>query len=137
MANKKVLLIGIDAFIIDFSSPEFAAFPGLTSEKVEAGMKMTMLKLSELGFDSDLCWTDFGKTAIELLTKYLTENRYDYILIGAGIRMPPNNFMLFENMVNTIHELAKDSKICFNTIPTDTVEAILRIDSFNSVAKAL
>lgn len=129
MANKKVLLIGIDAFIIDFSSPEFAAFPGLTSEKVEAGMKMTMSKLSELGFDSDLCWTDFGNTAIQLLTKYLTENQYDYILIGAGIRMPPNNFMLFENMVNTIHELAKDSKICFNTIPTDTVEAILRIAS--------
>ncbi len=38
MTNKKtILLIGINPSLIDFTTSEFAAFPGLTAEKVEAG----------------------------------------------------------------------------------------------------
>jgi hypothetical protein len=127
MANKKKLLIvGIDPFLIDFSSPEFAAFPGLTPEKVEAGIKAAMQQLGELGYDAELCWTDFGQTAIPVLETHLKKQQFDGVLIGAGIRVPEKNFLLFEKMVNSIHELSSKAKIIFNTNPKDTIEAVQR-----------
>jgi hypothetical protein len=124
--NKKVLTIGIDPFLIDFTSPEFAAFPGLTAEKVAAGINNSMVQLSELGYEAEVCWTDFGETAETVVKTHLKKNQFDIVLIGAGIRIPPSNFFLFEKLVNTIHENAPNTKLCFNTNPMDTVNAVQR-----------
>lgn len=127
MANKKnLLLIGIDPSLIDFTSPEFAVFPGLTAEKVEAGIKGSINQLLELGYETELCWTDFGQTALNVIEKHLQSKKYDAVLIGAGIRVPEANFLLFEKMINSIHEYAPQSKICFNTNPKDTIAAVQR-----------
>jgi hypothetical protein len=127
MENKKtILIIGIDPALIDFTTPEFAAFPGLTAEKVEAGIKGSINKLTGLGYDAQLCWTDFGQTAIDVLEGHLKQVPFDCVLIGAGIRKPESNFLLFEKMINTIHEFASKAKVCFNTNPTDTIEAVKR-----------
>jgi hypothetical protein len=127
MANmKKILIIGIDPSLIDFSSPEFAAFPGLTAEMITAGIKGSISQLNELGYEAHLCWTDFGDTAIDVLGSQLKKEQYDGILIGAGIRIPEKNFLLFEKMINTIHEHASNARICFNTKPQDTVAAVQR-----------
>jgi hypothetical protein len=127
MANKKhILLIGIDPFLIDFSSPEFAAFPGLNAEKVEAGIKGSIAELSGLGYEIRLCWVDFGQTAASAVQKELQNNSFDAVLIGAGIRVPPANFILFEQLINVLHEYGAKAKICFNTNPKDTVAAVQR-----------
>jgi hypothetical protein len=127
MENKKtILIIGIDPALIDFTTPEFVAFPGLTAAKVEAGIKGSINKLIELGYDAQLCWTDFGQTAIDVLERHLKNASFDCVLIGAGIRKPETNFLLFEKMINTIHEFAPKANICFNTNPTDTIEAVKR-----------
>lgn len=126
MTNKKILIIGIDPSLIDFTTPEFAAFPGLTAEKVEAGIKGAINKLIELGYDAELCWTDFGQTAIDVLERHLKKTSFDVALIGAGIRKPESNFLLFEKMVNAIHEFSPKTKLCFNTNPTDTIESAQR-----------
>lgn len=127
MENKKtILIIGIDPSLIDFTTPEFAAFSGLTAEKVEAGVKGSINKLIELGYDAQLCWTDFGLTAIDVLERHLKKVQFDCVLIGAGIRKPESNFLLFEKMINEIHEFAPKAKICFNTNPTDTIDAAKR-----------
>ena len=48
-------------------------------------------------------------------------------MVGAGVRVLSQNTSLFEKIMNTIHQKAPpSSKICFNTNPADTVEAILR-----------
>jgi hypothetical protein len=127
MANKKkILIIGIDPFLIDFSAPEFAAFPGLTAEKVSAGIKGSINQLNESGHEAELCWVDFGQTASSVLEKHLKGQSFDVVLIGAGIRVPEKNFILFERMINTIYEFAPKTRICFNTNPTDTVASVLR-----------
>jgi hypothetical protein len=123
---KKVLLVGIDPKLIDFSSPEFAAFPGMTAEKVEAGIKGAIHQLNEIGYDAQLCWTDFGQTAIQVLNECLKKERFDGVLIGAGIRKPDSNFLLFERMMNAIHESAPQAKFAFNTNPMDTIAAVQR-----------
>jgi hypothetical protein len=48
-------------------------------------------------------------------------------MIGAGLRIVPPYFLLFEKLINVIHQRAPAStKLCFNTSPTDTAEAVRR-----------
>jgi hypothetical protein len=56
----------------------------------------------------------------------LEQKRFDCILIGAGVRTNPRNFMLFENLINVVHEHAPHARLCFNTLPSDTAEAVKR-----------
>lgn len=126
MNSKKVLIVGIDPYIIDFSSPEFAAFPGLTAQKVEAGIKGAVAQLGEKGYAADICWMDMGPTAAGILEKKLQQQQYDSVLIGAGIRVPAHNFHLFEQLLNVVHLHAAGAHICFNTNPGDTIAAVER-----------
>jgi hypothetical protein len=48
-------------------------------------------------------------------------------MIGAGVRLDPDHFLLFEKLVNVVHRHAPASvKICFNTRPNNTIEAVQR-----------
>ena len=127
MSNKKsVLVIGIDPKWLDFSSPEFLAMPGITAEKVTTGINGSIIALNGLGYDAELCWTDLGETAIDVIKTHLQKKDFDCVIIGAGIRKPDSNFRLFENMINIVHEYAAKAKICFNTNPMDTVQSVQR-----------
>ncbi|RLS30157.1 MAG: hypothetical protein DWH80_10785 [Planctomycetota bacterium] len=72
------------------------------------------------------CLTDFGQTAEAIVTAQLQRRQFDCILIGASVRAVPSNFILFEKLINVVHEHAPRSKICFNTKPSDTLEALQR-----------
>ncbi|MGA2583661.1 MAG: hypothetical protein ABSG31_10330 [Tepidisphaeraceae bacterium] len=122
--KKSVLIIGIDPTLIDFSKPGYA--PGMTTEKVLAGLKSSEDELNRLGYIAQTCLTDFGETAEAVVKSQLKENRYDCVLIGAGVRINPSNFLLFEKLVNIVHEYAPQAKLCFNQLPSDTAEAIKR-----------
>ena len=124
--RKSVVIIGLDPWLIDFSSPDFSAFPGLTAEKVLAGITSAEEGLKALGYDAQHCLIDFGQTAEAVVSGVLQQQRFDCILIGAGVRDVPSNFILFEKLVNIIHEQARNAKICFNTNPSDTLEALQR-----------
>jgi ketopantoate hydroxymethyltransferase len=47
------------------------------------------------------------------------------VLIGAGLRAAPQ-LLLFEKLLNLVHEHAPRAKICFNTTPADSTEAVRR-----------
>jgi len=52
---------------------------------------------------------------------------YDRIMVGAGLRVVPRYFLLFEKLINVIHRHAAPStKLCFNTNPSDTADAVRR-----------
>ena len=126
MEKKNVLTVGIDPYLIDFNSPEYAALPGLTAQKVEAGVKGSIEQLKQKGYEADFCWTDFGQTAASVLRKKLNQREFDVVLIGAGTRVPEKNLLLFEELLNVIHKHAPKAVICFNTNPGDTITAIER-----------
>lgn len=127
MSDKKsVLIIGLEPTLIDFSDPDFAAFPGMDAAKVLAGLKAAEDSLTQLGYDVRLCLTDFGETAESVVQDTLERKRFDCVLIGAGIRMIAAHTVLFEKLVNVVHAYAPHSKLCFNTRPTDTAEAVQR-----------
>jgi hypothetical protein len=122
--RKSVLVIGLDPALIDFSQPGYA--PGMTARKVLAGLKSSEEELIRLGYSVQTCLTDFGETAEAVVQGHLKQQRFDCILIGAGVRANPSNFLLFEKLINVAHEHAPQARICFNTLPSDSAAAVKR-----------
>jgi hypothetical protein len=123
--SKSVLIVGFDPQYLDFSSPELAPL-NLSAEKIMAGFTAETERLRMLGYEPDGCLVDLGETAEVALASRLREKQYRCVIIGAGIRANPKYFLLFERLLNVVHELAPKSRIGFNTKPTDTVEAVQR-----------
>jgi len=122
--EKSVLVIGLDPTLIDFSQPGYA--PGMDATKVFAGLKSSEEELTGLGYSVQMCLTDFGETAEAVVQGRLEQRRFDCVLIGAGVRANPSNLLLFEKLINVVHEHAPQAKICFNTLPSDTAAAVQR-----------
>ena len=125
MADQtSVLVVGLDPTLIDFSQPGYP--PGMSVAKVLAGMKSSEDELTRLGYGVQTCLTDFGDTAVAVVQTQLKRKRFDCVLIGAGVRTNPSHFMLFEQLINVVHEHAPQAKLCFNQLPSDIAEAIKR-----------
>lgn len=122
--EKSVLVIGLDPTLIDFSRPGYAA--GMDATKVLAGLKSSEDELTRLGYSVQMCLTDFGETAEAVVQSQLQQKRFDCVLIGAGVRTNPDNFILFERLINAVHEHAPQARLCFNTMPSDTAAAVKR-----------
>jgi hypothetical protein len=72
-------------------------------------------------------YVDDGRSAETTLTDELTTSRYDCIMIGAGLRVVPPYFLLFEKLINVGHRHTPTStKLCFNSIPPHTAKAVKR-----------
>src|SRR5262249_31167754 len=122
--EKSVLVIGLDPTLIDFSQPGYA--PGMDATKVLAGLKSSENELTRLGYSVQMCLTDFGETAETVVRDALKQKRFRCILIGAGVRANPSNLILFEKLINVVHEHAPQARLCFNTVPSDTAAAVMR-----------
>jgi len=122
--ERSILVIGLDPTLIDFSQPGYAS--GMDAEKVLVGLKASDDELTRLGYSVQMCLTDFGETAEEAVRNRLEQEQFDCILIGAGVRTNPSNFLLFEKLINVVHKHAPQAKICFNTMPNDTAAAVKR-----------
>jgi precorrin-6B methylase 2 len=124
MAKKKVLSIGIDPNLIDFN---LAITTGWDANRVKVVAQDANKRLTELGYDVQNCLVDLGETAESVVSDTLSREKFDCIMIGAGVRTLRQHTVMFEKIINAIHQKAPpSSKICFNTNPSDTVEAVLR-----------
>src|SRR5437868_3558946 len=121
MAKKTVLAIGIEPSLVDLS-----AYPGLTPELVRHFIDAQIEKLRALGYDAESCLIDLGETAEAVTIAALTSRRLDCVVIGAGLREPAERLLLFERILNLILIHAPHVRLCFNTTPADTAEAVQR-----------
>jgi hypothetical protein len=121
MAKKSVLAIGIEPSLIDFS-----ALPGLTAELVTNSIVAQIERLRVMGYDADSCLIDLGATAEAVASVALGAKHYDCVVIGAELREPQERIELFERIINLVHLAAPQTRICFNTTPDDTAEAVQR-----------
>lgn len=126
MAKTSVVLIGLEPTLINFSAPAYAAFPGMTAAKVQAGLDADVASLNSMGYEAHLCLVDFGETAETVLRQRFEAQSFDCVMIGAGVRLIPQNTALFEKLINIVHQYAPHSKLCFNTGPTDSAQAVQR-----------
>ncbi len=119
--TTSVLIIGFDPAVVDYDK-----WPGLTAEKLLLALRADEAKLRELGYDASICFIDRGEAAERLVRERLDRRAYDCILVGAGVRADPEHLLLFERLLNLLHEQAPQAKICFNSGPFDTVDAVRR-----------
>jgi hypothetical protein len=73
-------------------------------------------ELRALGFETQLSRVEAS----------LTQHPADIVVIGAGVRVVPEHMLLFERLINLVIRRAPHARICFNTQPNDTVQAVLR-----------
>ena len=120
----RILLLGYDPETVDFSDP--ALPPGMTIEKVHAGIAVAMKQFAERGWEADDCLIRPDETAGPTVERQLTSTSYDCVVIGAGVRLPPRRLAVFEAVINAVHKAAPKAAIAFNTRPEDSADAAAR-----------
>ena len=119
--SARVLLVGLESAAVDF-----ARWPELTVEKLEAAFAAVERALADEGMESRWCLVDSGATACDQLAAALTQFAPDVVSIGAGVRADPAHLHLFERMVNLVHKQAPQAVFAFNTDPMDTIASVRR-----------
>jgi hypothetical protein len=120
----RVLLLGLDPETVDFSDP--ALPPGMTAEKVHAGIAVALKQFADRGWEGDLGFIRPDETAGPDVERLLASKNYDCVVIGAGVRLPPRCLTLFEVLINSIRKAAPRAAIAFNTRPDDSADAAAR-----------
>ena len=118
---KRVLLVGYEPTTVDYSDP--ALPPGMTAEKIYAGVEVALEKMTDRGWEADCCYVNPNQTAGPTVARQLAVKTYDCVVIGAGVRLPPKALTHFEAIVNAIHRAAPAAAIAFNSRPEDSADA--------------
>jgi hypothetical protein len=120
----RVVLVGYVPETVDFSDP--ALPPGMTAEKIHAGIAIALQQFADRGWEGDLCLIRPDETAGPTVERQVGSKQYDCVVIGAGVRLPPRGLAFFEVVVNAVHKAAPNAAIAFNTVPQDTADAAAR-----------
>ena len=120
----RVLLVGYDPETVDYSNP--ALPPGMSADKISAGLALALKQMTERGWEADLCLIRPDETAGKTVERQLASANYACVVIGAGVRLPPQRLPLFEAVVNAVHRAAPAAAIAFNTVPEDSADAAAR-----------
>jgi len=120
----RVLFVGQQPETVDFTDPTLP--PGMTAEKIHAGIDVALKQMSDRGWGVDLCLIQPDETAGRDVERRLSAQSYDCVVIGAGIRLPPRSLPIFEAVINAVHRAAPGAVIAFNTRPEDSADAAAR-----------
>jgi hypothetical protein len=120
----RILLLGLDPETVDFTDP--ALPPGMTTEKVHAGIALALKQFTDRGWESDVCYIRPDETAGPTVERQLRSTNYDCVVVGGGVRLPPRNLALFEVVINAVRKAAPSAAIAFNTRPDDSADAAAR-----------
>ncbi|ULR55729.1 hypothetical protein [Streptomyces deccanensis] len=123
LGETKVLSIGLHPSALDYSRMPDGVDEAVFTARIEAANAA----LREAGFDVVPCLIDVSPDRAEAtVLEQLQEHAFGLAMIGGGVRMLPENTLLFERLVNLLIEAAPGIRLCFNTTPEDTVEALRR-----------
>ncbi len=115
-----VLALGLDPLFADLRP-----MPDLTPELVRSFIDSQLDRVRASGYEVVPCLVDAGATAEAVLTDALAERPFDCVMFGAGLRAA-DQLLLFEKLLNIVHAKAPQAKLCFNTSPADSCDAIQR-----------
>jgi hypothetical protein len=117
---KRVLALGLDP---EYVNPD--QLQGLSPELVRSYIDTQLERVWAMGYELRSCLVDTGETAEQVVESELASRTFDCVLFGAGLR-DDSQLLLFERLLNLVHAKAPDAKICFNSNPGDTAEAVQR-----------
>ncbi|MDN3025470.1 hypothetical protein [Streptomyces sp. S.PB5] len=121
--TTKVLSVGLHPRVLDYSRMP----GGVDEEAFTARIEAAHTALREAGFDVVPCLIDTDPDRSETAVReQLKAHAFGVAMIGGGVRMAPENTVLFERLVNVLTEAAPGIRLCFNSSPENTVEALSR-----------
>jgi len=120
----RILLVGLDPDTVDYS--DSALPPGMTAEKVRAGIAVAVKQFADRGWEADVGFIRPDASAGPTVERQLRSTNYDCVVVGGGVRLPARNLALFEVVINAIRKAAPDAAIAFNTRPDDSADAAAR-----------
>jgi hypothetical protein len=83
----RILFIGQEPETVDFSDP--ALPPGFDAAKINAGIAIAVQTIEERGWQVDPCMITPDEAGLAQLDRQLRARRYDCVVIGGGLRLPP------------------------------------------------
>lgn len=125
-SKKDILFIGWDPYSLD---P--AGFPaGMTADKIQEGIDATLDAAKKENYSAVPLMLAVSLDPAQFADKIkeaLQKSQYKVVAIGNGVRSFPKYMLYFEARINAILGAAdKDTKVAFNTMPHDTIEAVKR-----------
>ena len=122
-AGTRVLSIGLHPRSLDYSTmPD-----GLDEAALAARIEQGNAALRDAGFNVVLCQIGTSPDIAEQLIRDAFDGAsFGLAMIGGGIRMMPEHTELFERIVNVLHQVSPGIRMCFNTAPDNTVDALRR-----------
>lgn len=117
-----VLSIGLHPSAVDYSR-----HPGIDEATLTARIGAGEAALRDAGFDVVLCQVPADPDAAEATLRECASGRvFRVAMIGAGVRMAAEHTLLFERLVNVVTEIDPGIRLCFNTSPETTIDALRR-----------
>jgi hypothetical protein len=122
MPNPRVLQIGMDPAVIDFSP-----YPGQDADGLRARIDAAEGALRDAGFEVVSCRVPDDPDAAEAqIRACFTGPAFDVVEIGSGMRTSHEYTAIFERAVNLVAGLQPGIRFCFNDSPETTLEAVRR-----------
>jgi hypothetical protein len=122
MARPRVLQIGIDPGVIDFSP-----WPGQDADGLRARIGDAEAALRDAGFDVAVCLLpDDADAAESRVSEFFADGTFDLVEIGSGLRTSHEYTLIFERIVNAVNARQPGIRFCFNDSPETTLDAVRR-----------
>jgi hypothetical protein len=93
---------------------------------VAAALERGQARFADLGLSGETCLIGMDDHIEAEVTAALRARPWNCVVIGGGIRKPPQALELFELMVNLVRRHAPHAAIAFNTSPEDSADAAAR-----------
>jgi hypothetical protein len=121
----RILLVGIDPDLVDFTAPEVP--PGMNAGTIRRGIRAALDDFAVAGHDPHHLYIPLDPADQQLLSGKLATERFDCIVIGGGVRIPPSNLLLFEAVLNTIARAPSPPAIALVGHPGEATAAVARV----------
>lgn len=122
--NDHVLFLG---FLPEVMTAEELAPLNMTVAQLAAQMERGWAAIQAQGVAGKMVGISKDPDEVEAeLRNQVAERRYGIALIGGGVRLLPENTVLFERIVNVLIDIDPKIRLSFNTGPENTLEAVGR-----------
>src|SRR5438270_6771031 len=120
--GSRILSIGVHPSAFDYSQ-----LPGLEEDILTARIEAANRAIQEAGFDPVFCLIGTSPDAAESTIRDLVSHRpFTLAMVGAGVRVPRENALLMERIINVLAETCPGVRFCFNSSPESTIETLRR-----------
>ena len=120
----RILLVGIDPDLVDFTAPEVPQ--GMNADTIRRGIRTAIDDFAVAGHDPHHLYIPLDPADRQLSGK-LAKERFDCVVIGGGVRIPPSNLLLFEAVLNTIARAPSPPAIALVGHPGEATAAVARV----------